>query len=202
MYQRKLLCTMHYAQNHNPSQLEAPWYKAWDLVLNEFICSEEEYSICPQDVLCVERNKTHSRYPDFTMYLTTSDSTVLQNFRATRHPIMVVEVKPWWRKYAENRNLLASAFTNTKVMGQVLEQGKFIFERSGVEIRETTAITAILAIGHMWKYVRLQATDTSPYDHRSIPSQSPSLQVLVWSEMYELGTPASVAALHNVRSGM
>jgi hypothetical protein len=46
MYQWKLLCTIHYARNHNPSQLEAPWYEAWDLVLNEFIRNEEEYSIC------------------------------------------------------------------------------------------------------------------------------------------------------------
>ena len=34
------------------------------------------------------------------------------------------------RNMPKNRDLLASAFTNTKVMGQVLKWGKFVFKQS------------------------------------------------------------------------
>ena len=153
-YKHKLLCAIFYAKQRNPGYLEAPWYEAWDLVLNEFIREEEEYSICPQAVLRIKKTKTHSRYPDFVTYLTTSFGTSLQDFTAARRPIILIEVKPWLPAYANNRKL-EDCFEDSSMMGQLVEQGKFVFEQSNVEVQANTSVVVVLAAGHMWRSAKL-----------------------------------------------
>ena len=191
IYERKLLCAIFYATQRNPDHFEAPWYEAWDLVLNEFTRDQEEYSICPQDALRVQqKTKTYSRYPDFIIYLTSSSGSSLQDIRAARRPIMLIEVKPWLPKYVD-KELLSLALSNSRVTGQIIEQGKFIFERSNVDIQANTTIMVILAIGHKWRYARMRAVDTSPFSPLNRPGQSPSIGFLPWSDVFELGTPSS-----------
>ncbi|KIM72714.1 hypothetical protein PILCRDRAFT_829595 [Piloderma croceum F 1598] len=191
IYKRKLLCAIFYATQRNPERLEAPWYEAWDLSLNEFIRDEEEYSICPQDALRIlQRTKTYSRYPDFVMYLTSSSGSSLLDIRPARRPIMLIEVKPWHPKYLDDEKLFLR-LNDSRVMGQMVEQAKFIFERGNVDVQANTTIMAILAVGHKWRYARMRAVDTSPYNPRNRPSESPSIGFLTWSDVFELGTPSS-----------
>ena len=190
-YKHKLLCAIFYAKQRNPGYLEAPWYEAWDLVLNEFIREEEEYSICPQAVLRIKKTKTHSRYPDFVTYLTTSFGTSLQDFTAARRPIILIEVKPWLPAYANNRKL-EDCFEDSSMMGQLVEQGKFVFEQSNVEVQANTSVVVVLAAGHMWRSAKLYANDISPFNPRNIPKNSPSNMQLRWSsDTLELGTKDS-----------
>ena len=200
-YKRKLLCAIFYAKQRNPDHLEAPWYEAWDLALNEFIGEEEEYSICPQAALRIKKTKTYSRYPDFVTYLTTSSGTSLQDITAARRPIIIIEVKPWLPEYADDNDKLEDYFDDHRIKGQLVEQAKFIFGQSNVEIQANTSIVAVLAVGHMWKCAKMFADKTSPFKPRNIPKNSPSITFLNWSSRsVELGTSSSDKELLKLKS--
>ena len=199
-YERKLLCAIFYAKQRNPGYLEAPWYEAWDLVLNEIIREEEEYSICPQAVLRIKKIKTYSRYPDFVTYLTTSSGTSLQDITAARRPIIVIEVKPWLPVYVDNGKL-DDFFNHTTRRGQLVEQGKFVFEQSKTKIQANTTVVVILAAGHMWRPAKLFADDISPFKPGNSPKKSPSNMHLNWSSgTLELGTKDSDEELLKLKS--
>ena len=144
-YERKLLCAIFYAKQQNPEYLKAPWYEAWDLVLNEFIREEEKYSICPQATLRT-KTKTYSRYPDFVVYLTTSSGTSLQDIRATRRPIILIEVKPWHPEYVDH-DRLTDYFRDTRIMDQMVEHWRAVFQQSNLEIQVNASIMGVLAVG-------------------------------------------------------
>ena len=87
-------------------------------------------------------------------WVTTSFGTSLQDITAARCPIILIEVKPWLLIYADNSKP-EDCFEDSSMLGQLVEQGKFVFERSNVEIQANTSVVVVLAAGHMWRSAKL-----------------------------------------------
>ena len=70
--------------------------------------------------------------------------------------------KPWLPIYADNSKL-EDCFEDSSMLGQLVEQGKFVFEESNVEIQANTSVVVVLAAGHMWRSAKLFTDNILPF---------------------------------------
>ena len=100
-YDFKLHRALHHATDGNPKQLEAPYYEVYNLVLNDLILDERDYSCCPQGVLLVHMEEVRrkkpeivKRFPDFIIYHERGNE-VEGDVWGTRLVAFIAEIKPW-----------------------------------------------------------------------------------------------------------
>ena len=84
--------------------------------------------------------------------------------------------KPWLPIYADNSKL-EDCFEDSSMLGQLVEQGKFVFERSNVEIQANTSVVVVLAAGGPLNCLRIIFC----HSNLNIPKKSPSIVFLNWS---------------------
>lgn len=51
-----------------------------------------------------------------------------------------------------------------RIKGQMVGHGRAIFQQSNLEIQVNASIMGVLAVGHMWKWVRMHADNILPFN--------------------------------------